>query len=163
LSALAAAGGPLAPRATSLLARLDWPGKAGVTTVAPLTAEEQVQFDAGQEVYRNLCVGCHQSDGRGQEKLAPSLVGSTLALAAPAIGARILLNGKEGPVGLMPPVGSVLSDEQIAAVLTYVRRGWGQDGAPVPAGVVRATRAVTASRTRPWTNEELLALAATSR
>ena len=38
------------------------------------------------------------------------------------------LNGKEGPIGLMPPIGVVLSDEQIAAVLTYIRREWGQRG-----------------------------------
>ena len=35
-----------------------------------------------QEVYRNICQACHQPDGRGQDKLAPSLVGSPLALAA---------------------------------------------------------------------------------
>ena len=77
-----------------------------------------------------ICQVCHQPDGRGQERLAPSLVGSALALAAPGIPARILLSGKEGPVGLMPPVGSVLSDDQIAGVLTYIRREWGQTGRP---------------------------------
>ncbi len=81
LSALAAAGGDLGPRAASLLARVEWPGKPGAAApIAPLTAEEQVRFNAGQEVYRNICQACHQPDGRGQERLAPSLVGSTLAL-----------------------------------------------------------------------------------
>ena len=50
---------------------------------------------------------CHQPDGRGQERLAPRLIDSTLTLAPAEIPARILLNGKEGPVGLMPPVGAV--------------------------------------------------------
>ena len=44
---------------------------------------------------------------------------------------RILLNGKEGPIGLMPPIGMTLSDDQIAGVLTYIRREWGQPGTPV--------------------------------
>jgi mono/diheme cytochrome c family protein len=56
-------------------------------------------------------------------------------------------------------VGSVLSDEQIAAVLTYVRREWGQPGTPVEASAVKEVRALTAGRARPWTNEELLAIA----
>jgi hypothetical protein len=43
-------------------------------------------------------------------------------------------------------------------VLTYIRREWGQPGTPVDAATVKAVRALTASRTRPWTNEELLAL-----
>ena len=71
---------------------------------------------------------------------------------------RILLHGKEGAVGLMPPVGSTLTDEQIAAVLTYIRREWGQAGAPVTAAMVTETRALTRGRLRPWTNDELLAI-----
>jgi mono/diheme cytochrome c family protein len=160
LSALAAKDDELGPRAVRVLERIEWPGKPGVATVPPLTAEEQRRFDGGRDVYRNICQACHQPDGRGQEKLAPSLVGSVLALAAPDIPARILLSGKEGPVGLMPPVGSVLTDEQIASVLTYIRREWGQAGAPVDAATVKTVREATAGRTRPWTHDELLALAA---
>ena len=122
-----------------------------------------MRFNAGQEVYKNICQACHQPDGRGQEKLAPSLVGSELALAPAEVPTRILLNGKEGAVGLMPPVGSVLSDEQIAGVLTYVRREWGQDASPVEPAVVKEVRALTAARTRPWTNPELLEIAKAGR
>jgi len=88
----------------------------------------------------------------------PEFIGSALALASPDIPARILLNGKEGPIGLMPPVGSVLSDDQIAAVLTYVRREWGQSGTAVEPEAVKTIRTLTAGRTRPWTNDELMAL-----
>ena len=159
LSALAVAGGELGVRAGNVLARIEWPGKPGVAAPVPaLTAEEQQRFDAGREVYRNVCQACHQPDGRGQERLAPSLVGSALALAAPEIPARILLSGKEGPLGLMPPVGSVLNDDQIAGVLTYIRREWGQTGTPVDPAQVRTVREQNASRTRPWTHEELMAM-----
>ncbi|HUR80818.1 MAG TPA: hypothetical protein VM733_08630, partial [Thermoanaerobaculia bacterium] len=65
-----------------------------------------------------------------------------------------------GPIGLMPPVGQVFTDDQIAAVLTYVRREWGQTGTPVEAATVKAVRAATAGRARPWTNEELTAMIA---
>jgi mono/diheme cytochrome c family protein/glucose/arabinose dehydrogenase len=161
LSALAGKDDELGQRVVRVLERIEWPGKPGVATaVPPLSADEQRRFDGGRDVYRNICQACHQPDGRGQEKLAPSLVGSVLALAAPDIPARILLSGKEGPVGLMPPVGSVLTDEQIASVLTYVRREWGQAASPVDPAVVKTVRDATAGRTRPWTHDELLALAA---
>jgi mono/diheme cytochrome c family protein/glucose/arabinose dehydrogenase len=160
LSAMAAGGGELGERAASVLARVEWPGKPGAAApIPPLTPDEQQRFNAGHEVYRNICVTCHQPDGRGQDKVAPALVGSTLALGPAEIPARILLSGKEGPIGLMPPVGSVLNDDQIAGVLTYIRREWGQAGAPVDASAVARVRALTAGRTRPWTNEELMRLA----
>jgi mono/diheme cytochrome c family protein len=158
LSALAATDGDLSARAASVLARLTWPGKTGVSEVAPLTPEEQRRFEAGREIYRNVCQACHQPDGRGQEKVAPSLIASSLLQATFDISARILMNGKEGPIGLMPPIGSAITDEQIASVLTYVRREWGQSGSPVDPVAVSAVRTSTAGRTRPWTNDELLAL-----
>ena len=116
LTALAASTGDLGARAVTLLAAVAWPGKRGEPVAASLTAAEQQRFEAGREIYRNICQACHQADGRGQDKLAPSLIVSALALANPGIPARILLNGKEGSVGLMPPIGSVLNDDQIAAL-----------------------------------------------
>jgi mono/diheme cytochrome c family protein/glucose/arabinose dehydrogenase len=161
LSGLAARGDALGTRAASVLARISWPGKSGgAEPVAPLNADEQRRFEAGREVYRNVCQACHQPDGRGQEKVAPGLGGSALTLAAAEIPVRILLNGKEGPVGLMPPIGSAFTDEQVASVLTFVRREWGNEGSPVDAATVRAVRAQTAGRTRPWTHDELVAMAA---
>jgi hypothetical protein len=48
-------------------------------------------------------------------------------------------------------------------VLTYIRREWGQNGTPVSPATVRDVRTVTASRTRPWTHEELLAMVAAAK
>ena len=163
-AALAATTTDLGPRAAEVLKRVEWPGKPGAAApIPPLTPDEQQRFDAGREVYRNICQACHQPDGRGQDRVAPSLVGSPLALASPDIPARILMNGKEGPIGLMPPVGFTLSDDQIAGVLTYIRREWGQDGTPVDAATVKQVRTMTAGRTRPWKHDELMALVAAGR
>jgi mono/diheme cytochrome c family protein len=163
LTKVAASGGELATRAAAVLARVEWPGKPGAAAPVPaLTPEEQQRFNAGQEVYRNVCQACHQADGRGMEKIAPSLVDSAFAIGPPEIPVRILLHGKEGTVGLMPPVGQIFTDDQIAAVLTYVRREWGLTGSPVDATTVRAVRSATAGRTRPWTNQELTALSGKS-
>ena len=51
-----------------------------------------------------------------------------------------------------------MDDEQIASVLTYVRREWGQTADPVDATAVMAVRVASAGRTRPWTGAELAAL-----
>jgi mono/diheme cytochrome c family protein len=160
LTALADRAGDLAARASALLARVTWPGKPGEASVAPMTAAERRRFDAGRDIYANICQACHQPDGRGMDKVAPGLIGSTLALASAEVPARILLHGKEGAIGLMPPVGRTLDDDQIAGVLTYIRREWGQTGTPVQPSVVAEVRARTAGRTRPWTDAELQALAA---
>jgi mono/diheme cytochrome c family protein len=143
---------------TNVLARLEWPGKPGMAApVAPLAQEEQARFEAGRTVYQNLCQACHQANGRGMEKLGPPLIGSEFALASSAtIPIGIVLNGKEGSVGLMPPLGGALTDEQIAAVLTYIRREWGHAASPVDPAAVARTRKDTAGRTRPWTNDELM-------
>jgi len=157
LSALLPAVDDFGARVAAVLSRVTWPGKPGDAAPVPaLTAEEQQRYAAGQVIYRNICQSCHQPDGRGLEKVAPSLIGSPLTLAAAEIPARILLNGKEGSIGLMPPIGAAITDEQIASVLTYIRREWGQDGTPVDPAAVQKVRTATAARTRPWTHEELM-------
>jgi mono/diheme cytochrome c family protein len=162
LTTLAAGGGPLADRATRILGRIEWPGKPGATLVTPLTPDEFRRFEEGRTVFTDLCLACHQADGRGRDRVAPTLVGSDLALAPPHVVARIVLNGKEGPVGLMPPLGQALSDDQVAAALTYIRRQWGNVGSAVQPGTVRDVRAETADRARPWSHDEIVALAASA-
>jgi mono/diheme cytochrome c family protein len=117
--------------------------------------DEAQLFAAGKEIYGTLCVICHQADGRGRDKIAPALVGSQFVLGPPAIVVRIMLHGKRGPTNVMPALGSLMTDEQIAAVLTYVRREWGQTAPAVDAAAVSAIRSSTTGRARPWTAEEL--------
>jgi mono/diheme cytochrome c family protein len=62
----------------------------------------------------------------------------------------------------MPPLGQALTDEQAAAVLTYIRRQWGNVGSPVDPATVRDARAATAGRARPWSHDEIVALVATA-
>ena len=56
----------------------------------------------------------------------------------------------------MPAFGTLLRDEQIADVLTYVRSEWGNKAPPVSPDKVRQIRAAVAEHTGPWTPEELL-------
>ena len=159
LTALSEGEGELAAAAARIASRLTWPGKpAARAVVTPLGAAEQQRFAKGHEVYQNLCVACHQVDGQGRERMAPSLVNSPFAVGDATIPMRIVLSGKEGKTGLMPPLAATLSDEQIASVLTYIRREWGHTASPVAPDDVREIRGMTASRRRPWTDEELVRL-----
>jgi mono/diheme cytochrome c family protein len=117
----------------------------------------------GAQVYNTLCVACHGPDGKGLNGLPP-LVGSDWPKGPAARSIKIVLNGLTGPVEVagktyaidMPPQGAVLSDEKIAAVLTYVRKTFANGAGPVSVDEVKAVRAATAKRTTPWTAEELL-------
>ena len=57
---------------------------------------------------------------------------------------------------VMTPLGQMLNDEEVAAVLTYVRQSFGNNLPPVKAAQVKKVRAATAGRTAPYTPEELL-------
>lgn len=156
LIAVSKGPGEIAEIARRIAARVNWPGKpAPVAKGAPLTAEEQQRFAQGREIYQNVCAACHQLDGRGLERMAPTLIDSPFAVGDPTIPIRIALAGKEGKVGLMPPLGAGMSDDQIASVLTYIRREWGHTASAVAPAEVREIRGMTASRQRPWTEEEL--------
>ena len=116
----------------------------------------------GAQVYNSLCAACHGADGKGLNGLPP-LVGSDWPKGPAERAIKIVLNGLSGPVEVagktynidMPPQGAVLSDEKIAAALTYVRKSFAASG-PVSVDQVRAVRAATAARTTPWTAAELL-------
>jgi len=153
---------PLATVAKSVVNKLDWPNRPVPTVVvAPLSAEQQKQFAAGAEIYKGLCIGCHQEDGKGKDKIGANLTESAFVKSPdPNAVIRVLLSGKEGSIGLMPPVGATYNDDQIAAVLTFVRRSWGNTAPPVDALSVLEVRGLTKARNKPWTDDELKALAA---
>jgi mono/diheme cytochrome c family protein len=116
----------------------------------------------GRRVFNN-CVTCHQQDGAGVAGTYPPLAGSEFVAGPPEQLAALLLHGLNGPLqvkgatynGEMPEWGSKLSDEQIAAVLTYIRASFGNSAPPVSADLVKQVREASSSRSRPWTEAEL--------
>ncbi|HVE35206.1 MAG TPA: c-type cytochrome [Gemmatimonadaceae bacterium] len=141
-----------ARRVTSLVS---WPGKPNTTEPPrPLTPAERARYAAGQKQFLVTCAPCHQPNGMGRAGVAKPLVGSLWATGPTARAVRIVLQGKEGQM-LMPPAGSTLSDEQIAATLTFVRRSWGNAASPVSPAEVKEARGATAGRSKPWTEAEL--------
>jgi mono/diheme cytochrome c family protein len=160
LARLVTGGGTEGQLAAELTARLNWAGKPAppaAPPVAPLTADETARFDKGAATYGRMCAGCHGANGEGRDKVGAPLAGSRYVTAAQAaVPMRILMNGKEGPIGLMPPVTSSLNDDQVAELLTYLRRAWGNTASPVTTIEVRETRQSNL-RTTVWTEEELAA------
>jgi mono/diheme cytochrome c family protein/glucose/arabinose dehydrogenase len=141
---------------------LAWPGREGFDepTPRPLEPAERARFERGAELYAATCQACHQSDGRGLPGLAPSLRDSRFVLGDPERLAKILLHGLTGPLEVdgvlwdaeMPALA--VSDDELAAVATYVRREWGHGADPVAPELVARTRA-SVPRDRPWTAGEL--------
>ena len=143
-----------------------WPGKPGVvvSVVKPLTNEQQQLFDSGKQTFAGLCAACHQPTGKGLEGLAPPLADSEWVNGDPERIIKVVMHGLRGPIkvkGLsysydMPAAG-FLSDEQIAGVLTYIRREWDHEASPVPLDLVQKIRAETKGRTDAWTEGEFKA------
>jgi mono/diheme cytochrome c family protein len=155
LAAMTSADTTIRSQVTQVAASFTWPGKKSTAAVVkPLTAAERVRFVAGQAQYTATCAGCHQAGGTGLAGVAKPLVGSTWALSIPERVIRIVLHGKEGTM-LMPPVGATLSNDQIANVLTYVRRSWGNSASAIEPSAVAEVRGATIGRNKPWTEEEL--------
>jgi mono/diheme cytochrome c family protein len=143
-----------------------WPAKPGVPpppVVKPLSESEQALFESGKTVYNSLCTGCHQPNGTGMVGLAPALVDSEWVLGNVEALPRILIHGLSGPIKVagqtwdmeMPALGGALSDEQIAGVLTFIRRSWEHTASPVTVAMVAKIRKDNASRSKSWTEAEI--------
>jgi mono/diheme cytochrome c family protein len=89
-------------------------------------------------------------------RLAAPLRNSRWVLGREDLLARIVLNGLKGEL-LMPPMGT-LDDQQLAAILTYIRRAWGHQAGPVSPDILERVRAQSQGRQAPWTVNELSAL-----
>ena len=93
----------------------------------------------GEQVYGTACAACHQPTGAGLPPVFPALDGSAMVLGEHAPLIDIVLNGKPGTA--MSAFGGQLSDAEIAAVLTYLRNGWGnRAGDLIAPGEIAAAR-----------------------
>ncbi|GAB2899418.1 cytochrome c [Paraburkholderia jirisanensis] len=107
--------------------------------------------DAGARVYTTYCMQCHGVDGRGFAPLLAPLAGNPNVLENdPSSLINVTLNGTKDLViqGVpapypMPKYRDVLSDRDVADVLTFVRQGWNNGGKPVSAEAVAKSRVST--------------------
>lgn len=102
----------------------------------------------GKQIYTKHCMTCHQVDGTGAQNMIPPLIKTDYVLGDKSRLIKILLNGLKGEIkvggdlyaGEMPSQAS-LKDNEIAAVLTYVRNSFGNKASAVTIGEVKKMRA----------------------
>jgi mono/diheme cytochrome c family protein len=94
------------------------------SSAANLSAGFAFSEAGGEELYANVCQGCHMPDGKGAVGAGayPSLAGDK-ALGAAGYPVNVVVHGRHG----MPPVGMMMTDDQVAAVVNYVRTHFGND------------------------------------
>ncbi len=140
---------------------------AGSGPVKP-KAVNMVEF--GKKQYLAACVTCHQPTGAGLPGTYPPLAGSEWVTGSEEHLIRIVLHGLNGPVKVagvqftgavqmpafspIPGGGYNWRDDQIAAVLTYVRQEWGNKAPAITTEKVAEIR-TKENRTKAWTVEEL--------
>lgn len=137
---------------------------ASAAAQAPAGTASPEQLEEGKKVYMT-CMPCHQPTGLGLPPVFPPLAKTEYVNGSPERLAAMILKGNAGPMtvdgkqynNIMPGQEATLNDNQIAAVMTYVRQSFGNNASPVTPDLVAAARKKFAGRTTPWTEAELKA------
>lgn len=128
------------------------PGRSGEADTGrpqPLVTEETNRLaPLGRKIYEAQCALCHAKEGQGMPPHFPPLANNpSIQMTSSVNPIRMVLNGgyapgtRKNPMPYgMPPFAQSLSDEEVAAVVTYIRTAWGNHGKPVSAQDVNALR-----------------------
>lgn len=140
------------------------------TSALILSVAQSLPAQDGGQLYEMVCGACHGADGNGAgEGTFPPLQGSRWIKGDPERMVQIILHGLEGPVEVagvtynlaMPPQGAALDDDQIVAIVNYVRSTWGgrdddrKNLEPISLQTVVAARKNSANQESMWKAEEL--------
>jgi mono/diheme cytochrome c family protein len=145
----------------------------GQITWGPVNAGPIVPPDPkviGKRLFSANCAQCHQASGLGQVGVYPPLAGSEWVTGSKNRLISILHKGIAGPINVkgvlynnnMPAWGDAapvpLKDDQISAILTYIRSDWGNNASPITTEEVAAKRKELVGMSNPWNEAGLLAL-----
>lgn len=138
----------------------EWDGAADAQQNA---ADVAAAGGPGAAVFNAKCAVCHQTNGKGIPGVYPPLSGSAIATGDPHRPIKIVLHGFHGPIerdgkkynGVMQPWKDVLSNQEIADVLTFVRSSWGNSAPEVSPETVKEVREATKSKSGAFTEDEL--------
>ena len=134
-----------------------------------LKGAERDLFIKGKAIYARdgFCGTCHQPDGQGLATSGfPPLAGTKWVEGNEERLIKLVLNGLHGPIEVlgkkypgqvpMTPFGGMLKDEEVAAVLTYVRNSFGNKASAISPDKVKEVRAATKDKTGFYSPEALL-------
>ena len=163
--------GPADPAKGSNMVAEEEEEKIKVKVPKHLSRKEGKAYELGAEVFNRdaHCVTCHQPNGEGLAPAYPPLAGSEWVEGSDERLIKLTLHGLWGPItvkgkqyspeGGVPPMtrfAELLNDEEVAAVLTYVRNSWGNKGPVIKPSAVEKVRASNSNRSTFWSPEELL-------
>ncbi len=108
----------------------------------------------GAAVFARVCAACHQATGQGIPGVFPPLDGSSYATGDPERIAAIVFYGLQGPItvkgteynSVMAPVGAQMTDEEAAAVISYVRTSWSNSADEITVDVIKKVKEKYGSR-----------------
>jgi mono/diheme cytochrome c family protein len=114
--------------------------RAAIARINPASAND------GGHIYVKNCSSCHQTDGRGVPGAFPPLAGNPIVTGNPLRTITIVKFGVSGKTrveggdydGTMPAWGQLISDDDIASVVSYIRAAWHNDAKAVTLGDVAA-------------------------
>jgi mono/diheme cytochrome c family protein len=144
------------------------PEFAEIPAPGHLSSVEKAQYMAGQKVYfrEGHCATCHQVNGKGLDPAFPSLEKSSWVAGSPERLIKLAMYGLMGPLEIngkkydgqvpMTPFGGMLKDDEMAAVLTFVRNSFGNKASAVTPEQVKSVRDANAGRVMFFMTDELL-------
>ena len=150
------------------IAEVEKPEFAELKAPAHLSAEAKKQYLVGQKVYfrEGHCVTCHQPTGKGLDPAFPSIEKSPWVTSDTDRLIKIALYGLMGPLEVngkkydgqvpMTPFGGMLKDDELAAVLTFVRNSFGNKADPIQPAQVKAVRDANPGRMIFYQTTDLL-------
>jgi mono/diheme cytochrome c family protein len=132
----------------------DLPDNSATNRSSHPIGTDQPVMKIGGHIYADECAACHGADGKGADGPFPALAGSSIVQQSdPGSLMHVVLRGArsvatdQAPNGsAMPQFGWLLSDDQIAAVLTYIRNSWGNAAPLVNADEIRKKRQALVER-----------------
>jgi mono/diheme cytochrome c family protein len=124
------------------------PQSSGASRRAASPAPDPETLELGRTQYREACEGCHGLNGEGARGAYPALAGNrSVVMDPPTNVIRAVLSGGFQPATAgnprpwgMPPFGHVLGDDEVAAVVTFIRNEWGNQAGGVSSREVQRMR-----------------------
>lgn len=150
------------------VAEVEKPEFAALPAPAHLDATGKKAYLEGQKIYHREghCVTCHQPNGKGLDPAFPSLEKSEWVSGDPDRLIKLAMYGLMGPLELngkkydgqvpMTPFAGMLKDDEMAAVLTFVRNSYGNKAGAIQPAQVKAVRDANPGRVQFYTTEQLL-------
>lgn len=116
--------------------------RAEKSTHIPLQAIKQKKEKVlnGMQLYKDYCASCHQHNGMGLKDVYPALAGSAVVNGSPKELIKTVRDGISSKDNQQMPSFSFLKDDEMAAVLGYIRKNWGNKGSVITEQQVKQSR-----------------------